>query len=156
MLKEFKEFAVKGNVIDMAVGVMIGAAFAAVVKSLVDDLLMPPLSVLTGGLDFVDKFVVLKEGAIQGPYDSLAQAKAGGATVLSYGQFINTMITFVLIALALFFVIRWINRLRRPTTPPAPSTKACTFCMSIVDVMATRCAHCTSELPATDAPPEAS
>ena len=143
MLKEFKVFAVKGNVIDMAVGVMIGAAFAAVVKSLVEDLLMPPLSLLTGGLDFADKFVVLKSGIAKGPYESLAQAKDAGAIVLSYGQFINVAITFVLIAIALFFVVRWINRLRRPDTPAAPSTKSCQYCKSVVDVEASRCAHCT-------------
>lgn len=130
----------------MAVGVMIGAAFADVIKSLVEDLLMPPLSLLTGGFDFVDKFVVLKSGSPSGPYDSLAHAREAGATVLSYGQFINAAITFLLIAFALFFVVRWINRLRRPDTPPAPSTKSCPFCMSVVDVNATRCAFCTSSL----------
>lgn len=146
MLKEFKLFAVKGNVIDMAVGVMIGAAFAAVVKSLVEDLLMPPLSLITGGLDFADKFVVLKTGTTPAPYSSLTQAKEAGATILSYGQFINVAITFVLIAFALFFVVRWVNRLRRPDTPAAPSTKSCPFCKSVVDLEATRCAHCTSPL----------
>ena len=146
MLKEFKLFAVKGNVIDMAVGVMIGAAFAAVVKSLVEDLLMPPLSLITGGLDFADKFIVLKAGSTPAPYSSLAQAKEAGATILSYGQFINVAITFVLIAIALFFVVRWVNRLRRPDTPPAPSTKSCQYCKSVVDIEATRCAHCTSSL----------
>lgn len=145
MIKEFKEFAVKGNVVDMAVGIMIGAAFATMVKSLVEDVLMPPLSLLTGGLDFSDKFIVLRAGASPAPYDSLPQARASGATLLTYGQFINTCITFILIALALFVVVRWINRLRRPDTPPAPSTKACPYCKSIIDVSATRCAHCTSE-----------
>jgi large conductance mechanosensitive channel len=146
MLKEFKEFAVKGNVVDMAVGVIVGAAFAALVKSLVYDVLMPPLSLLAGGLDFAEKFVVLKDGTTAGPYDSLAHARESGATVLSYGQFINTAITFLLIALALFFVVKWINRLRRPDTPPAPSTRSCPYCKSIIDVTAERCAYCTSDI----------
>ncbi len=146
MLKEFKEFAVKGNVVDMAVGIMIGAAFSGVVKSIVDDLLMPPLSLLTQGLNFVDKFIVLRTGKPPGPYASLSQAKAAGATVLAYGQCINAIVSLLLIAFVLFFLVRWINRLRRPDTPPAPSTKACPYCKSIIDVKATRCAYCTSEI----------
>jgi large conductance mechanosensitive channel len=150
MLREFKEFAVKGNVIDMAVGIIIGAAFTTVIKSMVDDLMMPLLGLLTGGLDFADKFVVLRDGSVAGPYASLAQARDAGATVLSYGQFINAAVAFLLVALALFFVVRWINRLRRPDTPPAPATKSCPYCMQIVHEDASRCAHCTSQL-ATDA-----
>jgi large conductance mechanosensitive channel len=148
MLREFKEFAIKGNVIDMAVGVIIGAAFSTIVKSLVDDVLMPPLGLLIGGLDFAGKFVVLRAGAQPGPYVSLAQARESGATVLAYGNFVNAVVTFVFVAAALFVVVRWINRLRRPDTPPAPNTKACPFCKSNIHLSATRCAHCTSELPA--------
>ena len=146
MLKELKEFAVKGNVVDMAVGIMIGAAFSSVVKSIVDDLIMPPVGLLTGGLSFTDKFLTLRGGTPPAPYASLAQAKAAGATVLAYGQFINTMVSLLIIALVLFFLVRWINRLRRPDTPPAPSTKACGRCKSTIHVDATRCPHCTSEL----------
>jgi large conductance mechanosensitive channel len=147
MLKEFKEFAVKGNVVDMAVGIVIGAAFTTVVKSIVDDLIMPPIALITGGLDFSNKFVILREGAGGGEYLTLDQARQAGATVLSYGRLINAMVAFLIVALVLFFVVRWINRLRRPDTPPAPSTRSCPFCKSVIDRAATRCAHCTSELP---------
>lgn len=146
MLKEFKEFAVKGNVMDMAVGIMIGAAFSSVVKSIVDDLIMPPVTLLTGGLNFADKFLVLRAGTPPGPYVSLAQAKTAGATVVAYGQLINSLVSLLIIAIVLFFLVRWINRLRRPDTPPAPTTKACDFCRSVIDVAATRCPQCTSEL----------
>lgn len=146
MLKEFKEFAVKGNVIDMAVGIIIGAAFTTVVKSLVDDVIMPPLGYLTGGLDFVQKFVVLRVGSLPGPYPTLAEAKASGATVLAYGSFINAVVAFLMVATVLFFLVRWINRLRRPDTPAAPNTKSCPFCKSSIDVGAKRCAYCTSTL----------
>ena len=145
MLREFKEFAVKGNVMDMAVGIMLGAAFSTVVKSVVEDIVMPPISLATGGLDFASKFVLLKAGAAPGPYATLAQARAAGATVISYGQFINAVIAFLTVSLVLFFLVRWVNRLRRPDTDPAPSTKACPFCRSSIDVGATRCAYCTSE-----------
>ena len=146
MLKEVKEFAVKGSVMDMAVGIMIGAAFSSVVKSIVDDLIMPPVSLLTGGLSFADKFLVLRAGTPPGPYVSLAQAKTAGATVVAYGQFINSLVSLLIIAIVLFLLVRWINRLRRPDTPPAPTTKACDFCRSVIDVAATRCPQCTSEL----------
>jgi large conductance mechanosensitive channel len=145
MLKEFKEFAIKGSVTDMAVGIIVGAAFTTVVKSLVDELIMPLLSLLTGGLDFADKFAVLRPGPTTGPYTTLAEARAGGATVLAYGSFINSVVAFLIVALVLFFVIRWMNRLRRPDTPPAPNTKACPFCKSAIDRNASRCPYCTSE-----------
>ena len=148
MLKEFKEFAVKGNVVDMAVGIMIGAAFSSVVKSIVDDLIMPPVSLLTGGLNFADKFLVLRAGTPPGPYASLVQAKTAGATVVAYGQFINSMVSLLIIAAVLFVLVRWINRLRRPDTPPAPTTKSCDHCKSVIHLAATRCPHCTSELSA--------
>jgi large conductance mechanosensitive channel len=146
MLKEFKEFAIRGNVIDMAVGIIIGAAFTTVVKSLVDDVIMPPLGTLTGGLDFAQKFVVLRAGATAGPYHTLAQARASGATVLAYGVFINAVFAFMMVAAVLFFVVRWMNRLRRPDTPPAPNTKNCPFCRSTIDLRATKCAFCTSSV----------
>lgn len=146
MFKELKEFAIKGNVVDMAVGVIVGAAFSTVVKSLVDDVIMPPIGVLTGGLDFADKFIVLQAGSTPAPYATLAAAKDAGATVLAYGTFINSLVAFVIVALVLFFVVRWINRLRRSDTPAAPTTKPCPFCKSSIDVDATRCAHCTSEV----------
>lgn len=146
MLKEFKEFAIKGNVTDMAVGIIIGAAFTAVVKSLVDDVIMPPLGYLTGGLDFAQKFIVLSPGTTAGPYVTLAQAKSDGATVMAYGNFFNAVVAFSMASAVLFFVMRWMNRLRRPDTPAAPNTKSCPFCKSSVDLNATRCAFCTSEI----------
>jgi len=148
---EFREFAVKGNVVDMAVGIMVGGAFTTVVKSVVDDLVMPPISLLTGGLDFANKFVVLREGTKAAPFATLAEAQAAGATVLSYGQFINTVVAFLIVAMALFMVVRWINRLRRPETEDAPSTKACPFCKEPIHIEARRCPRCTSALDA-DAP----
>lgn len=146
MLKEFKEFAVKGSVVDMAVGIMIGAAFTSVVSSAVQDLLMPPLSLVTGGLDFSQKFIVLKAGATAPPYASLIQAKTAGATLLTYGQFINTLVSFLMVSLVLFFLVRWVNRLRRPDTPAAPNTRACPYCRTVIDLGATRCPNCTSSL----------
>lgn len=146
MLKEFKEFAIKGNVIDMAVGIIIGAAFTTVVKSLVDDVIMPPLGYITGRFSMTEKFWVLIEGAKPGPYATLADAKAGGANVVAYGSFLNALISFVIVSLVLFFIVRWINRLRRPDTPPAPGTQACPYCKLPIDIAATRCPHCTSEI----------
>lgn len=150
MLKEFKEFAVKGNVVDMAVGIIIGGAFTTVVKSVVDDLLMPPIALMTGGLDFTNKFIVLRAGAENaGPYASLADAKGAGAVVLSYGHFVNAVVAFILVALALFVLVRWMNRLRRPETAPAPATKACEYCMEPIHEKARRCPKCTSEVAPT-------
>ena len=149
MINEFREFAVKGNVVDMAVGVMIGAAFGGMVKSLIDDLLMPPIGLLTGGLDFTDQFILLRAGSTPGPYITLDAAHEAGAVVLTYGNFVNAGINFLLIAIALFFMVRWMNHLRRPDTPHAPSTKACDFCRSAIHIDATRCPQCTSQLPAT-------
>ena len=152
MLKEFREFAIKGNVVDMAVGIIIGAAFTTVVKTLVDEVIMPPIGLLTGGVDFSSKFWLLKDGTPGVPYASLDEAKKAGAVVLAYGQFINTVVSFLLVALVLFFIVRWINRLRRQDPPPAPSTKACPFCRSQIDIAASRCAHCTSTLEKVSAP----
>jgi large conductance mechanosensitive channel len=149
MLKDFKEFAMRGNVVDMAVGIVIGAAFGTIVKSFVDDVLMPPIGLLLGNVDFSNLFVTLKEGAkAAGPYASLAAAKAAGAVTLNIGIFINTVISFVIIAFAVFLVIKGVNRMKRePVAPPAePTTKECPFCLSTIALKATRCPHCTSEL----------
>ena len=146
MLEEFKEFAIKGNVVDMSVGIIIGAAFTSVVTSLVEDVLMPPLGLAMGGLDFAEKYAVLAAGDPAGPYTTLAEARAAGATVLAYGSFVNSLVAFIIVAAVLFFAVRWMNRLRRPETPAAPTTRACPHCRSSVDRSATRCAFCTSEL----------
>ena len=151
MFKEFKEFAVKGNVVDMAVGIMIGGAFGTVVKSVVDDIIMPPVGLVTGGLDFSAQFIVLRAGTVPPPYASVAAAKEAGAVTLRYGVFLNSVLAFLILALVLFLVVRWINRLRRPDSPPAPNTRACPFCKSNVDKSASRCAFCTSELTVEEA-----
>lgn len=148
MWNEFKEFAIKGNVVDMAVGIMIGAAFATVVSSLVDHIVMPPIGLLTGGVDFANQFVLLAAGDPVGPYATHEEAMAAGATVIAYGLFINDLVTFVIVGAVLFFVVRWVNRLRRPETPPAPTTKPCPYCQLSIDLRATRCPNCTSELDA--------
>ncbi len=146
MLKEFKEFILRGNVVDMAVGIVIGAAFSAVVTSLVQHVLMPPIGLLLGGMDFSNLFIVLKAGDPAGPYLTLLDAQAAGAVTLDYGLFINAVVSFLVVAAALFFVVRAVNRLRRPQPAAAPTTKKCPFCGSDIALEATRCAHCTSEL----------
>jgi len=147
MWQEFKAFVMRGNVMDLAVGVVIGAAFGAVVKSLVDDVIMPPIGILTGGVDFSDKFLLLKPGAeVAGPYPSLAAAKDAGAVTLNYGLFINTIITFLIIALAIFLVVRAINKIYRQPAPPTPDTRPCPYCTMTVSLSASRCPHCTSQL----------
>jgi large conductance mechanosensitive channel len=147
MLKDFKEFVMRGNVVDMAVGIVIGAAFGAIVKSLVSDLIMPPIGLLLGKVDFSNLFVLLKDGAVAGPYASLADAQKAGAVTVNYGLFINSVISFLIVAFAVYMVIRAINRLRRQEEAPAePTTKDCQFCLSAIPVKAVRCPHCTSEL----------
>lgn len=148
MLKEFREFAVKGNAVDMAVGIIIGAAFGAIVTSLVADIIMPPIGILMGNLDFANMLIVLKDGKVPGPYATLAQAKAAGAVTLNYGQFINAVINFVIVAFSVFLLVRNINRLRqeKEAPPAAPTTKECPFCLSVIPLKAFRCGHCTSEL----------
>ena len=151
MFKEFKDFAMRGNVVDMAVGIIIGAAFGTIIKSLVADVLMPPIGLLFGNVDFASLFVVLKAGAVAGPYASLAAAQEAGAVTINYGVFINTVISFLIVAFAVFLLIRRINRLKQEEeAPPAePTTRDCPFCLSTIPIMATRCAHCTSELTPT-------
>ncbi len=149
MLQEFKEFAIKGNVIDMAVGIIIGASFTTIVTSLVEDIIMPPLGLITGGADFADKFILLSEGTPVGPYETIAAAKNAGAVVVGYGNFLNSIVSFLMVAVVLFFMVRWMNRLRRSDTPAAPTTKSCDFCKSSIDVAATKCAYCTADLTAT-------
>jgi large conductance mechanosensitive channel len=150
MLKEFREFAMRGNVVDMAVGIIIGAAFGAIVKSMVDDMIMPPIGMLLGNVDFSNLFVVLKEGAKEaGPYASVAAAHSAGAVTLNYGLFINTVISFVIVAFSVFLLIRTMNRLKdrlEKQTPAAVTIKECPYCFSTININATRCPHCTSEL----------
>jgi len=151
MFKEFKEFAMRGSVVDMAVGIIIGAAFGAIVSSFVADVLMPPIGLLLGRVDFANLFLVLKQGAMPGPYASLAAAKAAGAVTLNIGLFINTVISFLIVAFAIFMVIRSINRMKaKPAPAPAaaPTTKECPFCYSAIPLKASRCPHCTSQLAA--------
>jgi large conductance mechanosensitive channel len=152
MFKEFKEFAMRGSVVDMAVGIIIGAAFGAVVKSLVADIIMPPIGLLLGNVDFTNLFITLKAGKVAGPYASLAAAQTAGAVTLNIGMFINTIVSFVIVAYAIFLVIRGINRMQRaPEAPPAAPTKECPHCASEIPLKATRCPHCTSELGAASA-----
>ena len=146
MWKEFREFAIRGNVIDMAVGIIVGAAFTAIVTSAVEDLIKGPLGLLTGGLDFGNRFLVLRDGSTAGPYATLLAAREAGAAVIAWGSFVNAVIGFVITAFVLFLIVRWMNRLRRPDTPPAPRTRACPFCTMNIDERATRCPHCTSHL----------
>ncbi len=150
MLNEFKTFALRGNVVDMAVGIIIGAAFGAIVTSLVNDILMPPIGLLLGGIDFANQFFLLKAGTPAGPYASLADAKAAGAVTINYGVFINAVISFLIVAVVVFLLIRAINRLRQEEeAPPAePTTRECPYCLSTIPIKATRCAHCTSTLEA--------
>ena len=148
MLKEFREFAMRGNVVDMAVGIIIGAAFGSIVTSLVNDVVMPPIGLLLGNVDFSNLFLTLLEGEIAGPYGSLADAQSAGAVTINYGIFINTIISFLVIAFAVFLLIRAINRLQKEekTTPVEPITKQCPFCMSEINIEASRCPHCTSKI----------
>jgi len=136
MLKEFKEFAMRGNVIDMAVGIIVGAAFGTIVKSLVDDIIMPPIGLLLGNVDFSNLFVVIKAGKIIGPYATLAAAKTAGAVTLNIGVFLNTIITFSIIAFSVFLVIKQINLLKRKeaVAPAMPTMKNCPYCLSAIPI----------------------
>lgn len=149
MLKEFKEFAMRGNVMDMAVGIIIGAAFGPIIGSLVGDIIMPPIGMAMGNVDFSNLFFTLKEGAaVAGPYASVAAAKEAGAVTINYGLFINTIINFVIVAFAIFILIKAMNKMKReqPAPAAAPTTKDCPACCMSVPLKATKCGHCTSVL----------
>jgi large conductance mechanosensitive channel len=141
MLKEFKEFAMRGNVMDMAVGIIIGAAFGKIVSSLVDDVIMPPIGLLLKGVNFSNLFLNLSSTS----YATLDEATHAGAPVIRYGIFFNAVINFLIVAFVLFLMIRQMNRLRHEA-PPAPTTRRCPFCLSNIPLMATRCAYCTMEV----------
>jgi large conductance mechanosensitive channel len=152
LMDEFKKFAMRGSVVDMAVGIVIGAAFGTIVKSFVDDVLMPPIGLLLGNVDFSNLFITLKEGSkAAGPYVSLAAAKAAGAVTLNIGLFFNAVISFLIIAFAVFLVVKGMNKLQREEAPPPPDSKECPFCFTTIPIQASRCPHCTSEL-TTEAP----
>ncbi len=149
MLSEFKKFALRGNVVDMAVGIIIGGAFGTIVKSMVSDVLMPPIGLMLGGVDFSNLFVVLQAGAEQaGPYAALADAQAAGAVSINYGIFLNNVISFIIVAFAVFMVIKSLNSLQKKeeAAPPKPTEKECPHCLTKIAIAATRCAHCTSQL----------
>ncbi|HWC06773.1 MAG TPA: large-conductance mechanosensitive channel protein MscL [Gemmatimonadota bacterium] len=145
MWKEFKEFALKGSVLDMAIGIIIGAAFAPIVKSLVDDIIMPPIGLLLGGVDFTNLFAVVREGSPGGPYSTLEAAKAASAVTVNYGVFVNTVITFLIISFAIFLMVKMINRWRAEE-PPEATTRECPQCLSTIPLRARRCANCTMEV----------
>ncbi len=143
MFKEFKEFAVRGNVLDMAIGIIMGVAFGKIITSFVEDLLMPPLGLLIGKVDFTNLFVSLTGQA----FDSLAAAKAAGAPTINYGMFVNHVLNFILVAFAIFLLVKQVNRLKRQqAAPAAPTTRDCPFCLTAIPLKATRCPHCTSEV----------
>ncbi len=144
MLKEFKEFAMRGNVVDMAVGIIIGAAFGKIITSLVNDVLMPPIGLLLGRVNFSDLFINLSGVH----YDNLEAAKKAGAATINYGVFMNTILDFVIVTFAIFMLVRQMNRLQRPAPAAAPTTKDCPYCASAIAIKATRCPHCTSDLKA--------
>jgi large conductance mechanosensitive channel len=147
MLKEFKAFAMRGNVLDLAVGIIIGGAFGTIVKSLVDDVIMPPIGLALGNVDFSDLFFLMKEGAKAAPpYATLAEAQAAGAVTINYGLFVNSIITFLIVAFAVFLLVRAANRLKPVEAAAAPSTKDCPYCRMAIPIGATRCPQCTSEL----------
>lgn len=148
MLKEFKEFALKGNVLDMAVGIIIGSAFTSIVNSLVNDIIMPPVGWLLGGVEFEEFFILVKAGTPAGPYTSLANAQEAGAVTVNYGRFINSAVSFLIVAFVMFLIIRNINRLKRQKKKeePAPTTKECPHCHTDIPIAATRCPNCTSQL----------
>ena len=157
MFKEFKEFIMRGNVLDLAIGIIIGVAFGTIVTSLVKDVIMPPIGLLLGNVDFTNLFVVLRDGNIAPPpYHTLADAQAAGAVTINYGVFINTIIAFIIIAFAVFMIVRTVNRARRASekkeaeaAASAPTTKDCPYCLTAIPIKAIRCPNCTSELKST-------
>jgi large conductance mechanosensitive channel len=144
-MKEFKKFIMQGNVLNLAIGIIFGIAFGAIVNSLVNDIIMPPIGLALGKVDFVNLFVILRQGTTAGPYLSLAAAKTAGAVTLNYGMFINTIITFIIIAVVLFFIVRTVNRMEKKEVEKV-TTKQCPYCFTTIDIKATRCPNCTSEL----------
>jgi large conductance mechanosensitive channel len=149
MLKEFKNFALKGNVLDMAVGIIIGAAFGTIVKSLVDDIIMPPIGLIIGNVDFSQLFVVLKEGSkLHGPYATIKEAASAGAVTLNYGIFINSIVSFIIVAFSVFLMVKGFQKLKSLETVivPESTTKDCPYCFSKIPKQATKCAHCTSNI----------
>ncbi len=146
MLQEFKKFVLRGNVLDLAVAVILGAAFGAIVKSFVDDIIMPPVGLLLGGIDFSSLFLTLKQGAPAGPYTTVALAKEAGAVTMNYGVFINNIITFVIVAFVLFLIIRAANKLQKPAVAAPVTTKDCPHCFTAIPIKAKRCPNCTSQL----------
>lgn len=149
MWKEFKAFAVRGNVIDMAVGIIIGAAFTLLVQSLVADILMPPLSLFSDFSDYKDAYILLQHGVPAGPYATIAEAREAGATVMNYGNFLNNLFSFLTVGFTVFLLIRYMNRITRPgpePEQPVTQVKRCPFCRSDIAAEATRCPHCTSQL----------
>lgn len=149
MWKEFKEFAVKGNAVDLAVGVIIGAAFGGIVNSLVKDILMPVVGLLTGGLDFSNKFLILKAAPSGASFNTPVDAAKAGAVTWNYGNFITLVINFIIVAFCIFLVVKAMNRLKRPSPAGAPVSKECPSCAMTIPIKATRCPHCTSELTQT-------
>jgi len=143
MWKEFKNFVSRGNVVGLAIGLTIGVAFSAIINSLVNDIIMPPIGLALGKVDFLDLFVVLREGSATGPYLTLAAAKQAGAVTLNYGIFVNTIITFLIIAVVFFFIIKAMSSFKKKE---AATTKQCPYCFTTIDIKATRCPNCTSEL----------
>lgn len=150
MLEDFKKFAMRGNVVDMAVGIIIGGAFGTIVKSMVSDILMPPLGLLLGNVDFSDLFVAIQAGDPGGPYATLEAAREAGAVTINYGVFADNVVSFIIVAFAVFLLIRGIVKLQKKDeeAPPPPSKKQCTYCFTEVPIKATRCPHCTSQLQA--------
>jgi large conductance mechanosensitive channel len=146
MFKEFKEFIVRGNVMEIAIGFIVGGAFGTIAKSMVSDVMMPPIGLLLGGVDFANFFVVLKQGAKPAPYHALADAQAAGAVTINYGVFLNTVISFLVVSLAVFILVKSINKLKRQEAPAEPITKECPHCFSAISIKATRCPQCTSAL----------
>lgn len=145
ILKEFRDFAVRGNVVDMAVGIIIGAAFGTVVKSLVADIIMPPIGLALGNVDFSNLFLVLKQGTPAGPYPSLSSAQAAGAVSINYGLFVTNIVSFIIVAFSVFLIVRTMNRLKQQKEA-VPTTRTCPYCLSSIPIKATRCAFCTSEV----------
>jgi len=151
IIKEYKKFAMRGNVVDMAVGIVVGGAFGAIAKSLVSDIIMPPIGLILGGVDFSNLFITLRQGNVPGPYATLADAQSAGAVVISYGVFGNTMLSFLIVAFAVFLLVKGVNAVEKefepaPAPAPAPTTKECPHCCSTIPLKANRCPNCTSQL----------